>query len=199
MEIWLNISRAAVWTVNWLFEFVSDSWNKLAENSWFIIKYCLPVAWNFIQNIMNTNVTRNLWSKTRAAFPVGLWRHPCATASAWYFVLVCCTYRTDDGLHLRVLFKQRTCRYLFDITAKFRRSFRRWLGFRGFGLLWTSEFAHSEPGPPGSGRTAVYRFLLLQSCLQPVQVSTVAVHHNPLIYTLNISIWNDVFQFENLL
>lgn len=61
MEIWLNISRAAVWTVNWLFEFVSDSWNKLAENSWFIIKYCLPVAWNFIQNIMNTNVTHAIY------------------------------------------------------------------------------------------------------------------------------------------
>lgn len=87
--------------------------------------------------------------------------------------------QTQDGVHPPLLLEHCSFLHLLGLTAEFRPPFRRWFGFRGLGVLWTPQFTHSKPGPPGSGRTPVYRFLLHQPCLQPVQVSncTVSVNH----------------------
>lgn len=90
--------------------------------------------------------------------------------------------QTQDGFHPHLL-SDCAFRYQLVVAAEFRPAVRGWFGVRGFGLLWTPQFAHSQPGPPGGGRTPVHRFLLYLPGVQPVQVSSL---HTRLIYGLTM-------------
>lgn len=112
---------------------------------------------------------------SRTTFADWAWRHQHATSRASTLATFCfgcgALPQTQDGLFPPSLFIRFTCCYLRSGPAKLRPPVRGWSGFRWLGLLWTPQFAHSEPGPPGSRRTPVYWLLLQQPRLQPVKVS----------------------------
>lgn len=77
----------------------------------------------------------------------------------------------NNGLYFSPLFDCIPVLSLLRFSAEFHPSFRWWSGFRGLGVLWTSELTHPEPGPFGSWGAPVHRLLLHQSRLQPLQVN----------------------------
>lgn len=122
--------------------------------------YIFMNKWVYLQHVGPPRI------RSETTFPDRAWRHPYATVSAGRFCFGSASSlkrrTTQDGLHPPLPFALCIYLYLRGIPAEFHRPFRRWFGFRGLGLLWTPQFTHSKPGPPGRGRTPVYRLLLYQ-------------------------------------